>query len=81
MQHVLIIEDVAETREWLKSMATAAFSGCTTVLVGGVRAALAELARTKPDVALIDIGPPDGSGIDLLRNLRRSPAGSWSISG
>jgi len=71
MQKVLIVEDVAETRLWLHDMATEAFPGCRTLLVGSVRAALAALETTEPDVALIDIGLPDGSGIDLLRQIRR----------
>lgn len=71
MQQVLIVEDVAETRRWLHDMATDAFPGCKTVLVGSVRAALAALETIAPDVALIDIGLPDGSGIDLLRQIRR----------
>lgn len=71
MQQVIIVEDVAETRLWLHEMATEAFPGCTTVLVGSVRAAMAALETTEPDVALIDIGLPDGSGIDLLRQIRR----------
>lgn len=71
MQQVLIVEDVAETRRWLHDMATEAFPGCKTVLVGSVRAALAALETIAPDVALIDIGLPDGSGIDLLRQIRR----------
>ena len=71
MQKVLIVEDVAETRLWLHDMAAEAFPGCRTLLVGSVRAALAALETTEPDVALIDIGLPDGSGIDLLRQIRR----------
>lgn len=71
MQNVIIVEDVAETRLWLHQMATEAFPGCKTVLVGSVRAALAALESAEPDVALIDIGLPDGSGIDLLRQIRR----------
>lgn len=71
MQRVMIVEDVAETRVWLAAMAAEAFPGCTTVQVGSLRAAKAELVRMQPDVALIDIGLPDGSGIDLLRDIRR----------
>jgi two-component system nitrate/nitrite response regulator NarL len=49
-------------------------------LVGRARSgadALAQVQRFKPDVLLLDVNMPDGSGIDVLRQLRsvrRAPA-------
>lgn len=40
---------------------------------GGVADALAAAARTRPDVALVDIGLPDGDGFDLTVQLRSMP--------
>jgi len=43
------------------------------VLVGcfnEVQAALKSLPRLRPDVVLVDIGLPDGSGLELIRSLR-----------
>jgi len=72
MSIVLIVEDVVETSRWLAVIATEAFPGCKIVYADSVRAALAEIRRVDPDVALIDLGLPDGSGIDVLRELRSS---------
>lgn len=70
MRKILIVEDVAETRNWLARIAEEAFPGCTISYAGSVRGALAEVRHEEPDVALIDLGLPDGSGIDVLRELR-----------
>lgn len=72
MRNVLIVEDVVETGSWLAAIAAEAFPGCTISHANSVRSALDEIRRTQPDVALIDLGLPDGSGIDVLRELRRT---------
>jgi two-component system, OmpR family, catabolic regulation response regulator CreB len=36
----------------------------------------AALAATPPDCLLLDLHLPDGSGLDLLRELRRQPTGA-----
>jgi len=45
-------------------------------LVGRARTgadALTQVQRLKPDLLLLDVNMPDGSGIDVLRQLRASP--------
>lgn len=71
MRNVLIVEDVAETRSWLAEIAEQAFPGCAVSYAGSVRSALTEVRRGEADVALIDLGLPDGSGIEVLRELRQ----------
>jgi two-component system nitrate/nitrite response regulator NarP len=44
-------------------------------LVGRARSgkeALAQIDRVRPDLVLLDVNMPDGSGIDVLRKLRKS---------
>jgi len=70
MNRVLVVEDVAETRRWLAEIVRAAFPTSEIREVDSMRAGLAAVAGTDFDLALIDLGLPDGSGLEVLRNLR-----------
>jgi DNA-binding NarL/FixJ family response regulator len=79
----LIVEDQADTRAWLAQMLSAAFDGISLVEAPTLRAALdwiaahpQELSRETATrhIALVDIGLPDGSGIDIVRQLAKYPA-------
>ncbi|MCW1935025.1 response regulator [Pararhodobacter zhoushanensis] len=70
MTRVLIVEDLSETRRWLAEIVTTAFPGCEIHEAASMRAAIGQVAARDFDVALIDLGLPDGSGLDVLRNLR-----------
>jgi two-component system response regulator EvgA len=39
-------------------------------------AAIDEAARLKPDIVLVDIGLPDGSGLELVRRIRTAAPGT-----
>jgi CheY-like chemotaxis protein len=71
-QSILVVDDDPDFRR----LATQVLTGWGhTVLAeaGGVADALAEAARTRPDVAIVDIGLPDGDGFDLTIRLRSMP--------
>ncbi len=51
-------------------IAQAAFPGCTVREAASMRAGIAQVAARDYDVALIDLGLSDGSGMEVLRNLR-----------
>ncbi|MCA0922059.1 LuxR C-terminal-related transcriptional regulator [Pseudooceanicola nanhaiensis] len=74
MQRILIVEDIAETRDWLVALVAEAFEGAqidTAALLGQARGMMGR----GYDLALIDLGLPDGSGLDFLRQMRAaSPA-------
>jgi len=70
MTKVLIVEDLSETRSWLREIVGAAFPESEIQEAASMRAGIAQAATNDFDVALIDLGLPDGSGLDVLRNMR-----------
>ena len=71
MKQALVVEDLAEVRDWLADIAQAVFPGIEVTAVGRVDEALAQAGSGAFDVALVDLGLPDGSGIDVVRTLHR----------
>lgn len=75
MKTALILDDVADSQTWLSQALGTAFSGLTLHCTGSLAEARAWLAlHPAPDIALIDLGLPDGSGVELIAELnRRAP--------
>ena len=71
MKHVLIVEDIPETRRWLADIAVAAFPECKVHEAATVAAGVAAATGRKFCLALIDLGLPDGPGLDVLRFIQQ----------
>jgi len=67
---VLVLEDEPGIVEVLESYLRG--GGFETTLCGTVAEAFAALQRSKPDVMILDVSLPDGSGLDVLRETRSS---------
>jgi DNA-binding NarL/FixJ family response regulator len=76
---VLVVEDHPVYRDGL----TAAFTGVDDMrvigAVGTVAEALDVLGSTPVDVALVDLGLPDGSGLDVVAAIRSRPGSAALI--
>ncbi|HLI97336.1 MAG TPA: response regulator transcription factor [Candidatus Baltobacteraceae bacterium] len=73
-KRVLVVEDEPEIRDVLEDYLRKETYDAAGA--GTVEAALAEIEQRPPDLVLLDIGLPDGSGFDVLRKtneLRRIP--------
>ena len=75
MKTALILDDVADSQAWLSQALNTAFPGLALHCTGSLAEARAWLAaHAAPDIALIDLGLPDGSGVELIAELnRRAP--------
>jgi DNA-binding NarL/FixJ family response regulator len=71
MRRILIVEDVGETRRWLSTIVTAAFDDCEICEAANMRLGLDLVTCRDFDLALIDLGLPDGSGLEVLRSLQQ----------
>jgi DNA-binding NtrC family response regulator len=68
----LIIEDDRDFRESLAALVSR--EGYETSEAASLAEARAALATNAPDLALVDLGLPDGSGLELLRQEDRNPS-------
>ena len=71
MKHILIVEDIVETLRWLVEIVRSAYPAATICTANSVRTALSKLDG-QIDLALIDLGLPDGSGLEILRGLNKA---------
>ena len=69
MTNILLLEDIPEASAWLKVQITQVYTNAVFHEAGRVHAALAIIASVSLDVALIDLGLPDGSGVDVIAAL------------
>ncbi len=71
MKNVLIVEDISETRTWLCNIVNDAFPGASIDSVTTVKEGISASNENSYDLALIDLGLPDGSGLDVLRHIKQ----------
>ena len=80
MKNILLLEDLPEIRAWLKALVLQVFPNAQHL-----RSARACTTRSnwssaiKFDLALIDLGLPDGSGVDVVAALRESQPEAQSV--
>jgi DNA-binding NarL/FixJ family response regulator len=74
VRNALIVEDHPDAGEWLRRAVLAAFSEVAVTLDATFSGGLAHIEEDPPELALIDLELPDGSGIGLIERLRARSA-------
>lgn len=73
MRTAFILEDLAESQAWLGKALESSFPGIVIETAACVQEAQERIAAgLQPDIALIDLGLPDGSGVVIIERLQRA---------
>jgi DNA-binding NarL/FixJ family response regulator len=79
MKTILLLEDLPEIRAWLRKLVLQVFPGATISESSRVHDAIEMVGAVKFDLALIDLGLPDGSGVDVVTRLRDMQPDAQSV--
>lgn len=79
MKNILLLEDLPQIRTWLKSLVLEVFPKAEISESARVHDALALVSAVKFDLALVDLGLPDGTGVDVVSALRDQQPEAQSV--
>ena len=79
MKSILLLEDLPQIRAWLAGLVLQVFPGAQIAEAARVHDALGLVSAIKFDLALVDLGLPDGSGVDVVGALREHQPESQSV--
>jgi DNA-binding NarL/FixJ family response regulator len=79
MKNILLLEDLPEIRVWLRNLIVQIFPGAQISECARVHDALAQVSVLRFDLALVDLGLPDGSGVDVVSALREAQPDALSV--
>ena len=79
MKQILLLEDLPEIRAWLRTLVLQVFPGSTVTEAARVHDALQQVGAQRFDLAMIDLGLPDGSGVKVVQALRDSQPDAQSV--
>ncbi len=68
---VLVVEDIPDMRHWLRGLVTTIFVDAEVFDCDTLSTARSALDNRTFDLALIDLGLPDGSGVELIRDIKQ----------
>src|SRR5262245_44007461 len=75
----LVVEDSIPVRQRLCALLTA--EGCAEIVadVGSAREGILAFERFRPKAVILDISLPDGTGLDLLRQIKQAAPYCFAI--
>ena len=71
MPHALLVDDDSDAAETMAMLIAA--EGFTAATAGSLRDARRQMALQEPDIVLLDLMLPDGSGMELVRDVKALP--------
>ncbi|MEW6100106.1 MAG: response regulator transcription factor [Pseudomonadota bacterium] len=77
--HILLLEDLPEIRQWLKALVLQVFPAVRVSESARVHDALEQITALRFDLALIDLGLPDWSGVEVVAALRESQPDAQAV--
>jgi DNA-binding NarL/FixJ family response regulator len=79
MTNILLLEDLPEIRAWLMVLVKQVFAQAQIHESARVHSALELVSAVSFDLALVDLGLPDGSGVDVVAALREQQPDCQSV--
>jgi DNA-binding NarL/FixJ family response regulator len=79
MRSILLLEDLAEVRAWLSDLLARLFPQAQVVACVRREQALQCIGRQRFDLALVDLGLPDGSGLAVAQALHEAHAHTQTV--
>ena len=79
MNNILLLEDLPEIRAWIKALVLQVFPHAQISEAARVHDALGLVSAVRFDLALVDLGLPDGSGVDVVTALREAQPEAQSV--
>ena len=79
MKNILLLEDLPEIRAWMRKLVQQVFPGSQISESARVHDAISLVTAVKFDLALVDLGLPDGSGVDVVHKLRELQPEAQSV--
>ena len=79
MENILLLEDLPEIRVWLRKLVLQVFPMAKIAEASRVQDALDLVGAVKFNLALLDLGLPDGSGVSVVSKLRDTQPDAQSV--
>ena len=79
LDYGLVVDDRGDARTWMAEALLEAFPQMKVDTAHDLRSARDLIARQPPDLAIIDLGLPDGSGLELIQELHDDQADNYKI--
>jgi DNA-binding NarL/FixJ family response regulator len=79
MKHILLLEDLPEIRAWLKTLALQVFPGAQVTEAARIHDAIQLISAQRFHLAMLDLGLPDGSGVEVVQALRDKQPEAQSV--